>query len=338
MNKGMLSQFGRGYLRPAIMFVLAASAAGIVAAQGIPGWSFSASSGLEILYGTGYEYVLDPYTGGKVSELDWGIDPIVALSSSASARWRDTEFSLSCAAGIPGNSGIITDSDWLNEGTGYTNRKTNYSESSAVSERLIDLSLTLGQVFEPSYGSSLKLFAGYRYFDIAWSAHGGWLQYADNITNANPPYDPYTTGPKTTLYGLLSTYEQQYTAVIVGLSGNFKLSSRFAIEGSVQFSPAVYCTAVDNHILRSVTFTDTMSGGLLFEPELAFDWTPTRVFGLSLSVKYTSISGLKGDDVETGNTGVTGEAVGEGQSITYPNSAGAALNALGVGLSAMLYI
>ncbi|MGO8692617.1 MAG: omptin family outer membrane protease [Rectinemataceae bacterium] len=345
MISSAMARLGRGVPGKIALALLSMLAAGFGYAQESGGvndgaWTFSAGTGLEVLYGTAYEYVYDNANGNKLSELDWDIKPLTALSSFARARTGNVEFGLSCEAGIPGASGSVADSDWLNEGTASPNFKTNYSESNVDAERLIDLTLSLGYIVDLAPESSLKLFVGFRYYDIAWSAHDGWYQYADNYTKSNPngPYDPYTTGAIQPFYGLVSTYEQQYTAVVFGLSGNYRFSERFSVEGSLQISPAVSCTDVDNHILRSVTFTDTLSGGFLVEPELALEWSPTRVLGLRLSLKYTSISGLKGSDTETGNTGVTGEAVGEGQSIVYPNSAGAALSAFGAGISLELHV
>jgi len=302
-------------------------------------WSFSAGSGLEVLYGTAYEYVNDKNNGNQVSELDWGIKPIVSIASIARARLGKIELDLSCAMGFPGDSGTMADSDWLNESVGDTSTKTNYSESEAIAEHMTDLFVSFSYEFDPSQEVALKPFIGYRYLNINWSANGGWGQYASNSQNIEPPYYSYTTGQIFSLYGLLSTYEQTYSAFVAGLSAEWRLSNRLSIDASIQAAPYVSCNDIDNHLLRGLTFTDTMSGGYLVEPDIALDWSPNSMVELRFHCKYTMISGLKGSDTETAGTNVdSGEGIGPGQSIVYPNSAGAAFSAVGFGIIAELRI
>jgi outer membrane protease len=327
-------------LKPVILAIVLAlaQAHSFVLAQdsGTEAWSFSMGSGLEMLYGTAYEYVYDNVNGNKMSELDWDIKPLLTLSSVARVKSGRIGLNLFCAAGFPGNTGNMTDSDWMNEGTAYPNVKTNYSESAAIAEHMTDLLISLSYDYPLSANLYLKPFVGFRYLNIAWQAKDGWLQYASNIANPSPPYNSYTTGAVYNLYGLLSTYEQTYSGFIIGLSADWKISSDISLTAGIQASPLVSSSAIDNHVLRGLAFTDKMSGGYLLEPDLAIDWSPREKISFMAHLKYSLISGLKGDETLTAGTNVNTASTGlnPGDSITYLNSAGAAYSAFGFGISA----
>jgi outer membrane protease len=327
---------------PIILFVVIFSQAhGFCFAQGesTEKWSFSAGTGLELLYGTAYEYVYEASTKNKISELDWDIKPLVSVTSVARARFDTNEFSLSCAAGFPGRTGIVTDSDWLNYSLGDTSTKTCFSESDAIAENMIDLCLSWSYYFNVSPALDIKSFVGYRYINIAWSMKGGWYQYADNINNTNPPYDSYTTGTAGTYYGLLTTYEQTYSALVMGLSAKWRMSRYLTAAAGIQAAPVLSATAIDNHVLRGLTFTDTMSGGYLLEPDLALDWSPSSLITVHAHCKYSMIAGLRGDETVTAASNVdSNEGLSAGQSVKYTDTSGAALQAFGFGISAELHL
>jgi outer membrane protease len=314
-------------------------AGALCAAQsfGIDGWAVSTEAGAKLLYGTAYEYVYDANTGNKVSELDWDIKPLVTVSSRLFVQHQRTQFGLSCALGFNANRGIMTDSDWLNEGLGDTSTKTNYSESTALGTGFTDLGLSVRQSFRLSQTVDLSSFVGFRYIDIAWAAQGGWRQYAsDYQQNKLPPYYVYTTGPIFTMSGTVSTYEQRYYAVIFGVDANVVLSRDFSFFGSLHLSPIVIASALDYHALRDVTFTDSMSGGFLFQPALGLAWSPVSSLNLRLEGSYFLIGGLRGSDTETAGPNSSESNISPGQSIVYPNSAGAGIEFLSVELSATL--
>ncbi len=310
-----------------------AQAGAFLIAQDSGAWTFSMGSGLELMYGTAYEYVYD--NSNTLSELDWDIKPLVAIASEARAKSGNFGFSVSCAAGFPGKVGTMADSDWQNEGTTAPNVKTNYSESDAILEHMTDLLVSLDYDFPVSPTLNLKSSVGFRYLNIAWQAKDGWLQYADNITStSSPPYHSYTTGAVYNLYGLVSTYEQSYSGLVLGFSADWKLSTALSLEAGLQASPVLSATAVDNHVLRGLSFTDTMSGGYLLQPELSLRWLLRDAFDLAAHLKYTWISGLRGDETVKAASNYTGTGLNPGDSLTYSNSAGAAFHALGLALTA----
>lgn len=314
-------------------------AGALCAAQsfGIAGWTVSAAAGASVLYGTAYEYVYDANTGNKISELDWDINPLPTFASRVLVRHQRTEFELSCSLGLDGNRGIMTDSDWLNEKLGDTSTKTNYSESTAMGAGFTDLGLSVRQSFRLSPTLDLSSFVGFRYIYIAWAAQGGWLQYAiDYHQGSSAPYSVYTTGQISAMSGTVSIYEQRYYAVIFGVDANAALSREISFFGSLHLSPIVIASALDYHALRDVTFKDSMSGGFLFQPALGLTWSPVSSFDLRLEGSYFLISGLKGSDTETAGPSSNETDIAPGQTIVYPNSAGAGIEFLSVELSAAL--
>jgi outer membrane protease len=304
---------------------------------GIAGWTVSAEAGASILYGTAYEYVYDANTGNKLSQLNWDIKPVLTVASSLLVQHQRTLFEFSCSLGLDGNRGIMTDSDWLNEASGDASMKTNYSESAAMGTGFTDLGLSVRQSFRLSPTVDLSSFVGFRYIDIAWAAQGGWLQYASNDTQGSlPPYYVYTTGQVRSMSGTVSTYEQRYYAVILGVDANAALSREFSFFGSLHFSPIVIASALDYHALRDVTFSDSMSGGFLVQPALGFAWSPVSSFDLRLEGSYFLISGLKGSDTATAGPNSNETNIARGQTIAYPNTAGAGIEFLSLDLSATL--
>jgi plasminogen activator len=292
-------------------------------------WSFSLGSGLGLMYGTAYEYVYDSSNGNTMSELDWDLKPLVSIAADAKAKYGKGELNLSFALGLPLKSGIMTDSDWMNEGTGYPNVKTNYSESDAIVEHMADLCAALSYAFTLSNAFDLKPSIGFRYMNVKWSAKGGWLQYADE--SGSPPYSSYTTGPIVPMSGKLSTYEQGYSGFVVGLTAEWRISPQLALAFGAQASPFITATAIDEHLLRDLTFTDKMYDGYLVEPNLAIDWSPNKHLELQMNCRYTLISGLKGTEtVKAGPNVDPSEGILPGQSVIFLNAAGAALKAFGL--------
>ncbi len=330
---------GRHLLRglAAAAFTLAGT---LCAAQsfGLADWTVSTEAGAQLLYGTAHEYVYDGNTGNKISELDWDIKPVLTLASRLLVQHRRTWFELSCALGLDGDRGIMTDSDWLNEASGDTGTKTNYSESTAMGTGFTDLGLSVRQSFRISRTVDLSSFVGFRYIDIAWSAQGGWLQYAsDYVPKSSPPYYVYTTGTVEALpTGTVSTYEQRYYAAVFGAEVDLALSREFSFHGSLHLSPIVFASDLDYHALRDVTFADSMSGGFLFQPALSFVWSPGSQFSFRLGGAYLLIGGLKGSDTETAGPNSKETNIAPGQTIVYPNSAGADIEFLSAELSATL--
>ncbi|MEI6385255.1 MAG: omptin family outer membrane protease [Spirochaetota bacterium] len=295
---------------------------------------FEATSGLGLRYGGASAFVYD--RGRKLSELDWDIKPLVSIDSSARLSIGHFVSDFAVSMGLPLSSGLITDSDWQNAPLGDTTTKTNYSVSAAAIGHYFDVGLLFGYDFPIGGKLSLAPEIGFRYCDIAWSAEGGWLQYADNGSNASPPYNSWTTGAKSPIYGLVSTYGQVYAGFLLGLRAHWAPSTVFSLEGQVDAAPILVAIAVDNHVFRNVTFSDIFLGGYLVEPLVTATYSPHPDWALKARLGWTLIGGLVGDDIMTGSSGVDPalEGLNPGQSQTFVNAAGAALSALRLGFSA----
>jgi hypothetical protein len=80
-------------------------------------------------------------------------------------------------------------------------------------------------------------------------------------------------------------------------------------------SPLIWLYAKDEHLLRGLTITQEIFGGLFIEPGFIFSFTPGDRIGLSLSFLYRNISGIRGDGDYRGNpTMITDNLNGAGYS------------------------
>jgi len=330
----------RAGARLALIFAFALSCLpGALGAQTAKaGPAILASEGLESRYGSAYSYVYEGAQGDTLSELVWDLKPILGLRSRIELRYGDFDFMVSAFLGLPGNSGVVEDSDWQNLSLGDTTTKTNFSRSPVRSEHLIDTEAMAGWSFRVLPGLALHPSLAVRLVDLAWSAADGTLQYADNIGNATPPYHPYTTGSIDPLYGLLSTYSQSYTLVVFGLSIIWQPTPGLWFEPVILMSPFLGAKAIDHHILRSLIFTDTFKEGLVIEPGLAATWQAGGGFLLRGRAGFTWIDCPLGDETVFGSTGVdpVAEGINPGQKESYAATVGAALHSASLGLELVL--
>lgn len=236
-----------------------------------------------VLWGMATELV---YVGTyKLSELDYPIQPIVYAGGRIEAKaFGGLEASVRFSAGIPTWTGNMTDSDFLN-GDGV---RTNFSQSASYLERAIFLDARVGWRLPASPRFALEPFLAYKYIDVKWSAHNGYLQYPPQSA---PPYTPWSSSePKTYLYGTVLTYNQVFIIPAAGLKIIVRPWDRVTITGAIAVSPFAFLNDTDEHPLRYLIFFDSMSNGLYVEPELSLSWRATGNLELFLRLSYQSIS------------------------------------------------
>lgn len=298
--------------------------------------SFSAAPTSGVLFGTAHEYVYDQSvsTNYVLSELVWGFQPIyyygvdMALASPEGFTLR-----ISAKSGVPGLSGTIEDSDYL-YGNGVKNL---FSESQNYTEQALMARLQAGYAFHVSSGFSITPLLSLDYMDMKWSAQNGYLQYP--MLNANGVYPPWSSSlPKTPIYGVGIIYQQQYFIPAVGLETTLRPMEKLAIDLSVAYSPIIIARAVDNHLVRQFTTTDTFNRGTFVDPAIRFDYAVSSRMHVSLGASYRIITGLVGNstyqnDGQTSTNPNTQYVAGPQSGASSTNAAGAAFNALNVSLS-----
>jgi len=119
----------------------------------------------------------------------------------------------------------------------------------------------------------------------------------------------------------------------VGLAARARLGERFDAGLSFVFSPFVFCNDLDNHVLTATDFYEYMRWGLLLEPAWTLGFRVSRQARLSFDVSYRRITGLIGDSYTVN----AGPGLPPGQiAATYPDSGGAAFDALDASLALSL--
>jgi len=294
--------------------------------------TLTATTGTGIVYGVARELVYGLYKNQQytVSELDWGLQSLYTANAALSMQVAGgIAASLSVQLGIPGKTGSITDSDWLNAAYDGTTNKTNYSRHDCYTERAILLDAQAGWEIPLAGWVTLEPFLAFELMDFKWTARDGFLQYPPGYLagSGTKPYPDASTDVVVPVSGTVILYRQTYYIPAVGLSAKIhSVSTSGAI--SFAFSPLVFCNDVDNHELAGNDYYDTMSNGILLEPKISLKWALGRSW-LSLDVSYRHIEGLIGNTTRI----VTGVGHVPGQvAQSYSKGAGASYDAVNVSL------
>lgn len=328
--------------------VTAAAIYALFACGGLSALGLSVATGSGTLFGVAREYVYDQSVAPnyKVSELDWGFQPIYYYGVDITlAGASGLTFMLSAKSGLSGLSGVIQDSDFLN-GNGV---KTLYSRSDTYTEQALLARAQLGYEVGLGSGFSLTPFVLLDYMRMKWSARDGYLQYPPATgqsysvdANGSVQYGtmpPWTsTLPKTPIYGVSVIYGQQYAIPAIGAETAYRASSRLDVTLSCAYSPIIIARATDDHVLRSLSTVDTFNSGTYVEPRLAVDYAVSEKLHVRLGASYKLITGLVGsttwqNDGTTSTSPYSQYFAGPSSGSTVTKGAGASFEALDVNLS-----
>jgi outer membrane protease len=248
--------------------------------------------------------------------------PLVYLGADMNLIWKKPSSKwgffagLNVKVGIPGETGIMEDRDWID---------VNYNVTPHISDRLTNYSVHTNRtnwavLASAKFGGSLKKFdvvlikpfVSYDFMVFAWSALGGSILY---------PYQSIDKKyyPKSQEVG---TYMQTWHVLSPGISFSGDFNSRFSGEVSFKMTPLVLSYNVDNHILRSTIFTDLLLFGFAIEPSFVMTYTHNENFAFTFGANYRNISFLRGDETSTTN----------GKTTVYADIGGAAYEAWDVTL------
>jgi outer membrane protease len=309
----------------AAMVVLAAIAAPGLGAQ----VSLETSTSAGVLFGTSREIVLD--STYVVSQLDWAMKPLVFSGSELRATTpAGLRASLGVRAGVPGNTGRITDKDYLN----YDGVVTHDSEHDCFTEGALLLDARLGWQFAFGDRFAVEPFADFSVMRFKWTARDGYLQYPPESSYPYTPWNPLTT-PRIYVYGTGIVYQQTWYIPIAGVRATLRFGDSMDGALALGFSPYLWMNSLDNHEMRQLDFVETVSGGLLLDPSLAVSWRISPRARLSLDLSYRIIWGLVGDTlvIGTGVSGVPGPELDPGERVRYSGSAGVSYDAFSLSLS-----
>jgi plasminogen activator len=244
--------------------------------------SFSLASEGGAFGGTTHEYV---YEGGKcISRLDWKDSAVPALSFSGQAELSGVFLRLEMTSAVPVQCGTMEDYDFLDAGSNETSL---YSKHNAYLDKYFDSSVSLG------YDLRLRNWriipsAGLGYRNRKWTAADGFMQY---------PASGLWTGdePKQELYGPVISYEQAVWFPVITLKTGYAPSKRFLLWVSGSLYPFMWGDTIDNHLLRSEQFYDTLREGFGGGTNIGFQYyfNGKERIALEVSAGYETIT-LKG--------------------------------------------
>lgn len=253
-----------------------------------------------------------------LSELTWPMDNAVSLGLEADVPLRSS-FRLrgSLTVGIPMRTGSMVDSDFMN--LPDSGEQTHYSRHDALLRHAIAVSLNVSRPVTTGLSGPLterKLVVtpeiGARYSSRAWSARDGYLQYGELSGSTYEPWTPEL--PRVPVSGTVITYRLTSLALSARVSLLVPVADRWVVSLNLAGGPILSATGLDEHILRALTFEDTLAGGWFIEPGVGVSCATGPRSALSLSVVWEKTGNLRGD-TEIREEGVPG-------SSTVPNGGG----------------
>ncbi|MDR3140100.1 MAG: omptin family outer membrane protease [Treponema sp.] len=243
-------------------------------------YSFSAvlTTGME--YGQSTETVYKyPDNEVLMSQLLWDIKPVFYAASSLEFSRTNLQegigfFSrLALKAGFPGKSGLMEDRDWI---AADSDELTHFSSHDNYAQGSFSLDFSAGLSFPLPSRFLLKVYGTLFYMSYSWVARDGYFNYQQVEESA---------------FGAVLIYSQKWLIFAPGVSLYAPLFSFLGFELSLQFGPAAFCVAQDDHLLRKVQFVDTITGGLYFKPRGELIFFPGKKISFSFYAAYPFLTG-----------------------------------------------
>jgi plasminogen activator len=255
--------------------------------DGAPSFAVQPSFGL--LNGEAKEHVFDYTTGYRrqLSRLDWQLKNVAMGGLQGSARVFSK---LTINAGVWGvlteGSGKMDDYDWtIDERPDYL---TNYS--------LSEVDVTSGYIFDLNVAwdawsaklATARILWGYKQNEWKWEDRGVYTEYLENHFVRDYSYSGMNW----------INYEQKFQMPYLGTSVDFT-PGNFTISGRLVYSPYMWASDKDQHVIRDTYFTEEFQGGdmLGFGLDVRYEFSvgsKTRAF-VSAALDYQKIGLIVGD-------------------------------------------
>ncbi len=256
-------------------------------------------------YGQIDEYVFlkqCDYSDDKLSELNWELKNEYYAGANIEAGWKKIFIKTTFTAGIPMQTGSMTDSDWLNAqvaNAGDYQYKTCYSSHDNYLEYDFSFGIKSGYDFDllekEKFSLKVRPFLGFDYNIIKFKGKNGSGSYG----YGSSPYLEYNdeNSLEYTYSGKVISYQRQTYLTWLGFETVFELFSRYRLNTGFQFSPYLYAESIDTHWIRSDMFADTNPGYFS-----AFKWYAGHCVkintrnSINLNLQWLYIRVLRGDD------------------------------------------
>jgi outer membrane protease len=220
------------------------------------------------------------------SQLLWDVKPLwytgmnLEFSRKDPAAGPGIFSALSVKFGIPGNSGVMEDRDWLTPGGDLTNYSlhNNLSNGTMFLDLLTGLSAPLGQSLV------FRFLLGPSYMHLAWTAYDGYYRYSEN--SSIPLEDSV---PPVPLSGAMISYSQDWFLLICNFSVQLFPNRLFSGILFCNAGPVIRFVAKDDHHEKKSGYYDEISGGYTLEPGGEFRFSPMKNFSLVLHFSWRSV-------------------------------------------------
>lgn len=221
--------------------------------------SVSTSASLGWLAGESKEYVYDPDSGKKISQLNWKIKNTAILKADFSwDAWSWLTVNARGWTSLASGSGQMDDYDWLDDSKSGWSDWSHHDNTTFNYANEFDLNLKGWLLQGENYKAGAVL--GYQQTRFSWTASGGRYNYDNGESIGEFPLGERGIG-----------YSQKFTAPYIGLVGQFNYRG-FEVNALMKFSD--WATAKDNdeHYARSLTFREKA--------------TDTRYYAASVDIGY----------------------------------------------------
>ncbi len=266
-------------------------------------------------HGIASEFVYDPASGAKVSELNWDHDLAIVhgrVDVTFAKHW-----SLSAGGWTRlTDDNLMEDRDWIVPAPDWS-EYSNHPDTK--SDHAFGLDARLGYTVLDRNGFTAGPVAGWRYSDMKWTAYGG--SYIYSVAGFRDAVGTFPAGQK----GI--SYEQWMSTPYLGVSLGYERGP-WQVTGSVIGSVLVQYEDEDHHWMRDLRFTEEFDNGDYVAARIDAGYKVTPRFTLGASVEYENYFETKGTtDMYLISTGGHVGYIGG-------DAAGAGYEALTLGLSA----
>ena len=246
-------------------------------------YCFSFGPQFGFVYGQTMEYVY-PLPGETknelLSELTWDMKPVFYYGVQAKFSRIDMTSgpgffsSVSFKAGIPADSGVIEDRDWL---WPANSELTRFSSHTNRTDKFLWLDAAAGASFPIKSLLYIKPFISGSWMRFSFTGRDGYGIYKDW-----PPKEQ-----EWNVSGVVTSYQQDWLLLAAGFSIGTNILYPFSFDLSFQISPLTYCSATDNHFLIDIIFRDITQWGLFIEPSFNMSFVVKPVeFSFAFSYRH----------------------------------------------------
>lgn len=209
--------------------------------------SITISTSLGWLGGESKEYVYDPDTGRKISELNWKINNAAIINGDIA--WEPLSWLTLNARGwttLATSGAGMDDYDWLNASQSHWTHWSNSPNTRLNYANEFDVNAKAWLVKQQDY--RVGAVVGYQQTRFSWTAFGGHYQYDNGNNVGDFPRDERGIG-----------YQQKFSMPYVGLTGGYRYRD-VEFNALLKFSSWVKAKDNDEHYMRGLTFLEKNSG------------------------------------------------------------------------------